>query len=323
MQKTCKIFFYIFIIRCLFQPNLFAQSIDTLFMSDENKHFLLIESIPPASTVILDSVFVGKTPIIIPINDIKHHQVIVQHSGFVPFNCEVAADFQDTLSINTILERYSGSISVFSDNDKSIIKINGRKYGSGRIDSLNLEFGTYDLSVYNPSYQRDVSTEINIEKLKNLTFKAEYNIVSVPRLLASIILPGYAQFDDKKYIKGIGFSMAALGSVAFMISKYFQYSSAEDDYNIALHNYDFATDENTAILARNEAERKQDEYQIDKKNFEISLAVVAFIWVGNAIDVVLNHLLSDRIDAFAYEVPLNTRHSTISNYWLSLNYRIE
>ena len=169
----------------------------------------------------------------------------------------------------------------------------------------------------------NVSTEVKIDQLKHSSYKAEYDIVSIPRLLGSITLPGYAQFADGKYIKGIGFTLAALGSVALMISKYTKYSSAEDAYKTALHNYDFAFDENTAIRARNEAERKQVEYQTSKENFEISLAVVAIVWVGNAIDVALNHFLSDRINAFAYTAPLNTKESTSSNYWLSLNYKIE
>jgi len=323
MPTKNKLFCNFIIISCILHLNLLAQSSDTLITIDESKRILLIESIPTSSTVILDSIFSGMTPIAIPINNIKRHQISIHRSGFIPYKCEIATDFKDTLRIIAILQKHSGSISVFSENDQSIIKINGREYGNGRIDSLNLEIGTYELSVIDPSYQREISTEAKIDQLKHYSFKSEYDIISTPRLLGSIALPGYAQLSDDKYIKGIGFTLAAVGSVAFMISKYARYSSAEDAYKTALHNYDFAFDESTAILARNEAERKQVEYQTSKKNFEISLAVVAIVWVVNAIDVGLNHLLSDRINAFTYATPGDTKQSTTSNYWLSLTYRLE
>lgn len=311
------------IIFYLIQISPLCQSISAMEIMGHSSCTIIVESNPSSSTVFLDSVNIGKTPLIVSINNIKNHQLVIRNTGYIPFKCEIGTESQDTISIKATLERYSGAIAVFSNNDESIIKINGKEYGKGRIDSLDLEMGIYKLSLFNPFYQREVSTEIKIDNLKLTTYEAEYDIISIPKLLGNLILPGSAQLNDNKYYKGTGFTFAALGSVTFMISKYITYANAEDSYKTALHNYDFANDESSVLSARYEADRKQKEYQTSKNNFRISVGIVAIVWVVNAIDVGINHLFTDRINILSCTNPLEGQHFLASNYSISLKYRID
>ena len=259
----------------------------------------------------------GKTPLNIPIAIRQHHLLQVKNFGFLPFECKITPNTTDTIVINTILEGYSGSICVFTENDQSTIKIDGRERGKGRIDSLNLDIGYHEVRVYDPSFQRETSSSVYVKRLDRLSIKAEYNIVSVPMLFCSFMIPGYAQICDKYYFKGVGFSLAGIGSIALILSEYSKYSTAEQDYKTALNNYDRSTTEIDLLQNKNIADRQHDEYQVMKKRIGISIGIIAFVWIGNALDVAFNHFLTDRIEVISDVDVRNYKHNLPAQFRLT------
>lgn len=260
---------------------------------------IIIKSNPSNASILVDSVFAGNTPCAIKVSNTKHHIIKILKNGYLPFRSDVFVKDKDTVSIEAVLEQFSGSLSVVTGNDNSTIKIDGKLVGEGKIDSFMIPVGAYEINIYNPDTKKEVSSLFKVESNGRLFIKPEYNVVPTTRLLFSILFPGYAQIDDNSYIKGIFFTLASIGSVAFLISEYSVFNDSEADYKQALDNYDKAGSDFEVESAKNTLNRKQSDYNTMRTRYRLSIGSVAFVWLSNAVDVAFNHLLTNRIRVYS------------------------
>jgi hypothetical protein len=293
----------------------YAQSVES---TRPATRYLLIESVPSAATVTVDSEFTGRTPFVLPVARGRSLLVMVQKNGYIPFRCRIVPQVNDTTSITAVLERLSGSVSVMTAHDKTTITIDGRAFERGSIDSLPLDIGTHEIVVFDSTYQRAISSSIEVEQLKHVSLKVEYDVISTRRLFWSLLLPGYAQLSDRNFVEGFGFVFAGIGSGASVISEILQYGTAKQNYQTALTNYDNASTEVAAEHARLTADRMQDEYRIAQKNLRVAVGVAVLIWVGNALDVAFNHILTDRIEVLGQVETANPQLRGSPNIRLAL-----
>ncbi len=278
-----------------------SQVVDTTRAADSVRAItvLTILSVPPSSAAYIDSSFLGKTPITAIITRGTSHRLQIQQAGFHPFRCSIRAVNEDSLSVTGLLQPFSGSLSIFGNNSESTIKVDGQDCGNGRAEALQLAAGSHLVSVFDPVVGREISSPVEVELLKNTSVRAEYDVVPTRRLILAVLAPGYAQLSDGYNAKGIAFISASVGSLAYMISRYVQNAAAERDYRSALQDYDLAATELAVVQAKNIANRKYDQYQTTRNNLRISVGVVALVWVGNAVDVLMNHLFADRLEIYS------------------------
>lgn len=283
---------------------------------------LCIESLPSNASLILDSNVIGKTPITLHVTEGSSHKIRLQKPGYLPFQIEIASMPNDSILINAILEKFSASIAVITENKEATIEIDGRALGVGTVDSILLEPGTHEVSIFDPIRGNELNSSFQIEQTKHYTLKAEYRVPSTSRLIWSFLLPGYAQLSDNNQSKGILFALTAFGAVGYSLSEYFTFVSVEKSYKFALDAYDHAFTDKDVEQTKNVADRKESEYKVMRNRYGISLGVLAAIWLGNALDVTLNHFLSDRINVIANGTSLKKTNGGGSDFQLSFAYRI-
>jgi len=303
----------------LFSLNINAQVHGVPENSSERYSFIKINSIPEVSTVFMDSIIIGTTPLLINVKDGADLNIQIIKPGYFPFNCMINPKSADTVMILAPLQRYIGWLSVYANNSNSQIRINNVQSNS-LVDRIPLELGIHDISIYDSSTRREIETSIRINPLEHIALKAKYSIVSGSHLFNSYLFPGYSQIRDNHYFKGFSFAFVGIGTTTNLIYQIINNNKIEQEYKNALLNYDKSITELEAEQSRTIAERKKEEYRITKNNLWISVGLVSTTWLLNALDVSLNHFFIDRIEVSTVKDDVSPRRYRTQTY--KMNFKI-
>ena len=103
-------------------------------------------------------------------------------------------------------------------------------------------------------------------------------------MLKSMLLPGFGQFMDGRKVSGSIFSIASLGSVAYLAMNIMDHNTNVDDYDIAKANFNNATTSAHREIYRVKANNLQSDCDDSNGLVVASAAIFGVVYLANVVD---------------------------------------
>jgi len=281
----------------IFKKDGFLVRVDTVNISVK-KNLMIYESLlkipytniyssPKDADVLLDSIYIGRTPIdslIIPIGD---HALELTMNEFK----EKKEMISITPGIDQIIDRSLlptyGFVSFSVSPLDASISLDNNAVVTGDITRLKLKTGWHYVSVHHPISIDTLTERFYVEPSGFYEYKAGFNKFSWLPFTYSAIIPGLGQIIEGSYIKGSLEFLITAGTGYFLSDlekkkndNKWTFFHAQDDYNLA-------GSENQAVIKRTALEEAASNYNRARNNVSIAFAVLGFVYAINLVDVLL------------------------------------
>jgi hypothetical protein len=257
---------------------------------------LKVSGSPDSSRVYLDSVYRGRSPIVIDSVKPGPHSIWVYKVGFTSQLIHFAAHAGETAELLPQLLPAFGDLVVTSNREDTRFFLDGRLIGEGAETDSTLAPTTYLLEAR--SGDRSAAAEISITREQKNFWSVALGVPSTKRVVLGGLFPGTNQLSDASFVKGCLFLGAAIGSVAYLAMTDRTYRTAQSAFDDARAAYLVARDEPTARSTHEFMRLKHDALKDASVRANVALGVTISVWALNLVDVILHHALTDTIGKF-------------------------
>ncbi len=244
--------------------------------------------------VFIDDSLYGVTPL----KDIKinlvQHNIRIEKKGFDTFTRKINTLKRVHIIDADLISSY-GSISLVDSVRNSTVYIDGKLVKSEDLSKYSLLTGEHELAY--KCNQDNVSSENNFEVKpdKNYVFLVNHRTMTLRPFLFSYIVPGLGQFQNGHKLSGVEiFGGTLISGVLFYLTQT-KYDLNRRDYNNNRTSYLDARNEYEASFYKDLMARSESLVNKSQVYRNISIGLLAVVYVYNLFDALLNHSIKDEI----------------------------
>ena len=248
---------------------------------------------PESCRVYLDSVYRGRSPIVIDSVAPGPHTVWVFKVGYTSLETRFATHAGETAEILPRLLPSFGTLVLTSNQEGTRFFLDGKAIGDDAASDTAVVPTTYLLEAR--SGDRSAFTEISVTRDQRNIWRAALGVPSAGRAILGGLFPGTNQLSDASFLKGFLFLGAAVGSVAYLTMTDRAYRTAASAFDDAQATYLAARDEVTARTAHELMRVRHEALTDASRRAYVALGATVLVWALNLTDVILHHALKDTI----------------------------
>jgi hypothetical protein len=162
---------------------------------------LTLQTIPPNSVALIDSVEVGSTPVEVPIG-VGAHTITFSKTGFRSVTRSLTIEQGEHRTLTDTLQAARGQLVVNTLPDGATVRISGRRLGRTPV-STELQSGTYTIRIQREGYlsaSRTVKVPIGGEKRLNVPLQRPLEVGLSPQQPERIVDPTLERRDKRLLI---------------------------------------------------------------------------------------------------------------------------
>lgn len=300
----------------------FGDAPDTIVVVFQRGASILINSMPEGATAFINGEFYGKTPLLVDTLTARPVSITLTKQQYYPYKIDLTIIENQNLLISPVLQPFSTYFMLMSNIEKVEIYLDGKRIGTGSVDSIDAKIGGHTVAVFDPVSGSRTERGFAINNVGTKRFYAEMRYFSYLKMSYGLILPGLNQFTDGSTITGLAF----LGGAVYSVLNYVNAVNHHDDklkiFNIAQNNYTAATDEDQAAIARAAFITAHDDLRKTIPALNVAAVIPALVWALNGFDVITSHSIDDSIIELSENqniriMPINNLTSVCMNYTIT------
>jgi len=258
---------------------------------DSTKIFFDINTDPLNSSVYMDSVFIGTTPLFFKVERKNKYLLILEADEYVPYNRWISPE-NDTVKLNITMKINYSWVKIGTNETNSKIFLDDSVHIIPD-EIFRIPTGIHKLIVMNSEGTRFIEREFESGATDTIEFTALIGVPSFFPVVLSALIPGSGQFYDNSKIEGVAFFAATLSTLFLGINANNQKQAAYGEYQNLYNLYLNANDEETADKFRIESISKLEEVNSYTKQENWYFGITLGLYLFNLIDAYLFHSLDD------------------------------
>lgn len=258
---------------------------------DSTKIIFNITTMPPNTSVYIDSVFMGITPLFFKAERKRKYLLSLEAEEYVRYNKWISSE-DDTINLNINMKINYSWVNIGTNETDSKITLDDSIHIIQNI-IFRISTGRHSLRVENNDGTRFIEREIESEASDTIGFNALIGVPSFYPVVFSAVIPGSGQFYDNSKLEGVAFLVGTFSALFLGINASDQEQSAYEEYQNLYNNYLGANDEETADKYRSESIAKLDEVNSYTKQKNWYFGITLGLYLFNLIDTYLFHSFDD------------------------------
>ena len=272
---------------------------DTVFCALTPAATLIVYSVPDTAAVFINGALFGRTPAHIDTIPAGVVSVTTVKKFFQPNTMQLTLSPSETTTVSPILVRQEMSVSITANDPTAQIMLDDTPVGTGRADSVTVLMARHRWTVTDPVSGASAHLSFIASPSSPKRFHAELRQFSWAKTVSGILFPGTAQATDGVWYSGIPLIVSSAGAAAYAISTSMSADKDRSAYDAALKAYESARYATTIVTARTVLASSHDALEHKARQNTLAFIGCAVLWGVNAVDVLLNHTMSDEIMVIA------------------------
>ncbi len=285
-----KNFYLLLLAILLINCNLFGQD----QKEDSTKIFFSLITMPPNTSVYLDSVFMGTTPLSFKAERKHKYLLSLDAEEYVPYNRWISPE-DDTVNLNITMKMNYSWVKIGTNETDSKISLDDSIHIIPD-EIFRISTGIHKLRVENSEGTRFIEREFESGATDTIGFNALIGISSFFPVVLSAVIPGSGQFYDNSKLEGVALFVGTLSALFLGINADNQKQSAYGEYQNLYSQYLNANDEETADKFRAESISKLEEVNSYTKQKNWYFGITLGLYLFNLIDSYLFHSFDDFLE---------------------------
>jgi hypothetical protein len=272
---------------------------------------LSISSEPSDAAVYLDSVLVGRTPVVLNNLEEREYSLIIMHHERERWISSARAVRGKLITVAAILPFRKGYLIVNSAPVDAEFYLDGQPLIRKSSNRYEVVSGNHEVEVRSNSLQRSAKQKIYISVHNELGLEADIGYHSSTAPLFSLLLPGLGQIYEGSIYEGAAYAAGAAGLVLFSAVRNTDYQRTLAAYRISHESYLNAYTEPEINRFRGEMIGKKSIADRSYRYRTVAYSAVIGLYLYNVIDAILFHSLDDRIRAIQYGKSTQSSYSLL------------